>query len=143
MEPRTFVWNNYANNVYSGVYPVGAYATNEAGLIARIEFTIYVDPNCVDQTITAPAAGVENQVYLIGDPAASYEVPEFDNSDEYCTLTYTHSDTSVQEAFMTELSGRAMQWESNNNANSGEYTIEVIASGIDDVTASISYTLTV
>ena len=44
---------------------------------------------------------------------------------------------------MTELSGRAIQWESNDNANSGVYTIEVIASGIDNVTASVSYTLTV
>ena len=47
LEPRTLVWSNYSNNVYTGVYPVGAFATNEAGLSARIDYTIYVDPNCV------------------------------------------------------------------------------------------------
>lgn len=141
IEPRTLNWNSYSN-VYSGVYTVGMIASNEAGVTARVEYLIYVDPSCGAQTVSAPLSLESVVVYTVSDPVAGYEVPEFETNDIYCPIVYEHTSQSVQ-SFMTELSGRHMQWEVTDNALVGQYTIEVVATGPDGATAAASYTLDV
>ena len=139
MEPRTLVWNSYSN-VAGGTHPIGMVATNEAGVSARVDFDLVVDPSCETQTISAPA--VTDQVYTVNEPAASYEIPEFTTNDQYCTMTYSYTSTSIKP-FMTEISGRELQWETADNIDQGQYLVEIVAEGPDGVTASVSYTLTI
>lgn len=53
------------------------------------EYFLTVIPDCIAQVLTPPV--VENQAYVVNDPAAFYVVPDFGNSVESCPISYTAS----------------------------------------------------
>ena len=61
--------------------------------------------------------------------AGSYEVPEFVNNDEFCPLTYTMT-IEPHPSWITKLSEREIQYETQSNDDQGVYLIEVMAVGI-------------
>ena len=77
-----------------------------------------------------------DQTYLIGDPSASYIVPEFTiGSSNYCnglTLTYTMS-VSPSTGTTVDDATRTVTWYSSDNSDAGDHTVTVTASatGID------------
>lgn len=74
----------------------------------------------------------------------TYAVAAFGVQDEvYCPLTYTIDFPSGGQTWLTQIGDREMQWQTDSNADYGVYTVTIIATGPDDITAQVSYTITV
>lgn len=64
------------DNSYANSYSIAVEAQRpDDSVAASASYLLQVDASCDFRTVVVPT--LTNQVYKVGDPAASYEVPEF------------------------------------------------------------------
>ena len=123
---RSLVWVSLLNSD-RGNHRVAVTATNEAGVYAEAEWYLIVVADCTEQTLSAPPE-LADQNYKVGDPISGYIVPDFVNSDEYCSVNYELAyDTS--QAWITQIDERELQWQTDSNLHATSYTVDIVATG--------------
>ena len=133
VDDKILAWET-EDNSFGGVHTITVTATGDlSGVTLDQTYTLTVEKSCLFQTISQPS--VSDQIYIVYDPAASYEVSVFGNDEpDFCPLTYT-IDIPAAEPWITEIAERTVAWQTNDNTFASEtYTVSVTATGPEGVT---------
>lgn len=140
---RQMDWAPMQNSEY-GDYEIKVHATDPIGGDTYfVSYTLTIIRDCTMQVLTPP--GVEDQQWVIGQPASDYTIDEFDNTmkDDFCPIVYTVAYDSVLPWVTWASDGNPLRidWYTVDEVDYGHYTITFTATGIDGVTGDISYLL--